>query len=127
MNKKEGYNEFRQSLKLRIYNWTVRLVKELRTVSKHVERSDLAIVDQLIRSSTSVGANYVEAIASPTQKDFRKFLSYSLKSGNESKYWLALMRDVGIMQKESIEKLIQEIQEITLILGKSVSTMYKND
>lgn len=125
MTKKRGNVEFRNNLKVRIYNWTVKLVKELRSLNKNAFYIDRSIIDQLIRSGTSVGANYVEAIGSPTQKDFRKFLSYSLKSGNESKYWIALMQDTGIANVECMKSLLNEINEITLILGKSVSTMYR--
>ena len=80
---KEENEEFRRELKVRIYNWTVRLVKYLRILSKKTERMVWAIVDQLVRAGTSVGANYIEAIGAPSTKDFRKFLSYSLKSCND--------------------------------------------
>ena len=51
-------------------------------------RSCWIIGDQYLRSSTSVGANVVEAQASSSRKDFINFLTHALKSANESKYWL---------------------------------------
>lgn len=119
-------SEFSATLKLRIYKWSVRLVMYLRSVSKQEERFIRSIIDQVLRSGTSVGANYVEAIGSPSTKDFRKFLSYSLKSGNESLYWLSLIKDTKIDESDELQLLITELQEITKILGKSVSTMYKS-
>lgn len=118
-------SDFGQKLKVRIYNWTVRLTKYLLKLSNKKERVVWTIVDQLSRSGTSLGANYVEAIGSPSEKDFRKFLSYSLKSGNESKYWLALIRDSKIDSDKELSWLLKEAVELTNILGKSVATLYK--
>lgn len=119
----EEKDAFRQNFKARIYSWTVRLVKYLRVLANKQEGIARSVVDQLIRSGTSVGANYIEAIASPTTKDFCNFLSHSLKSGNESKYWLCLIRDTGIDNTKELGLLLQEATEICNILGKSISTM----
>ncbi len=127
MYSKEEREEFKKELKVRIYRWSVRIVKYLRNLSKRKEQAVRSIIDQLIRSGTSVGANYIEAIGSPTTKDFRKFLSYSLKSSNESKYWLALIRDSKIDDNSELQWLLTESIEISKILGKSVSTLYKED
>ncbi|MBT3817467.1 MAG: four helix bundle protein [Candidatus Magasanikbacteria bacterium] len=118
-------NAFRDILKKRIYNWTVQLTIHLRSISKKDSRFTESIIIQLLRSGTSVGANYVEAIGAPTTKDFRRFLSYALKSCNESKYWLALIRDTHIDESKKHNDLLQEAIELANILGKSVSTLYK--
>ena len=119
--------EFKKHLKARVYNWSIRLVKYIRFLYKRNERAVWSILDQLLRSGTSVGANYIEAIGSPTTKDFRNFLAHALKSCNESKFWLALIRDTGVDNSEELKYLLQEAIELANILGKSVSTMYKND
>ncbi|MBD3311667.1 MAG: four helix bundle protein [Candidatus Magasanikbacteria bacterium] len=124
--KKDEKDKFKNDLKLRIYNWSVRLVKYLRILSKQEKDEAVkTIVNQLLRSGTSIGANYIEAIGSPTKKDFRNFLAYSLKSCNESKYWLSLMKDTGIDEGKEFNFLLDEAVEISKILGKSVSTLYK--
>lgn len=127
MYSKEERDRFRIDLKVRIYSWTVRLVRYLKVLSRKNERMVWSICDQLVRSGTSVGANYIEAIGSPTTKDFRNFLSHALKSCNESKYWLALIRDSELDNIEDLEWLLDESIEIANILGKSVSTMYKQN
>jgi four helix bundle protein len=119
--------KFKKDLKLRIYKHSVLLVQYLRTVEKNSDKILISIFDQVLRSGTSMGANYVEAIGSPSTKDFRKFLTYSLKSGNETLYWLALIRDSHIDSSETLTSIIQETKELTNILGKSVSTLYKKD
>jgi len=79
--------------------------------------------DQLIRSGTSIGANYIEAIAASSRKDFTNFLSHCLKSANESKFWLALLRDNNRGDKDDILALLQELIEISNILGSSIRTL----
>jgi len=94
-------------------------------LSKKSEKLTHSIIDQVMRSGTSVGANYIEAIGAPTTKDFRRFLSYSLKSANETKFWLSLMQHTNIDTSKKNEMLLSENIELANILGKSVSTLYK--
>ena len=86
-------------------------------------RSTLVISDQLLRSITSIGANIVEAQAASSKHDFINFLNYSLKSGNEAKYWLALAKDLDHRLISEIEKLLKETDEIVKILGSSIATL----
>lgn len=79
--------------------------------------------DQLIRSGTSILGNYVEARSSSSRKDYTNFFTHALKSANESKVWLALLRDTGNGQKEEIEWLLGELKEIADILGSSILTL----
>jgi len=81
------------------------------------------IARQLLKSATSVGANIVEAQASPSKRDFANFFSYSLKSANESRYWLELLKDSNKIDKDTIEPLLQETKEIANILGSSLLTL----
>lgn len=83
------------------------------------------ICDQLVRSSTSIGANLVEAKASSSKKDFIHFYCISLKSANETLYWLCLLRDSKLEEVniELINELLKENEEICKILGKSIATM----
>jgi four helix bundle protein len=57
--------------------------------------SSQIISKQLLRSGTSIGANYIEAQGSSSKKDFTNFFHHSLKSANESKFWLAIIRDTN--------------------------------
>jgi len=65
--------------------------------------------DQLLRAGTSIGANLVEAKAASSKKDFIKFYQIALKSANETKYWLYILKDSKIC---SIN-----LDKITIILG----------
>jgi len=57
------------------------------------------------------------------QKDFTNFFSYSLKSANESKFWLGLIRDSNKADKNQANKLLDETKEIANILGASILTL----
>lgn len=114
--------KFSEELKRRIYAWILRLVKFLETLPKNDTLCRTAD-GQLIRSGTSIGANYIEAIAGSSTKDFTNFLSHALKSANESKFWLALLRDAGKGDENEINELLKELIEIANILASSIKTL----
>jgi four helix bundle protein len=89
----------------------IRLVESLPT-----SLSSKVIGTQLIRSITSIGANTVESKYAYSQKDFINFRSYALKSANESLYWLCMIRDLRLADKEKVKLLINETEEIVKIL-----------
>lgn len=78
---------------------------------------------QLLRAATSIGANIIEAKASSSKKDFINFYHHALKSANETKFWLCLLRDSNNGNKETIKELLNETKEISNILGSSILTM----
>lgn len=83
------------------------------------------ISDQLLRSATSIGANVVEAKSASSKRDFIRFYEIALKSANETKYWLGLLRDATEASKEKINELLKEVDEISKMLGSSLLTMKK--
>ncbi len=114
--------EFAEKMKRRVYFWILKLIRFIETLPKS-DPVCKVIIDQLLRSGTSIGANYVEAIACGTKKGFAQMVEYSLKSGNESKFWLALLRDSNKGSKAELKWLLDELIEITKIFGSSLSTM----
>ncbi len=83
-------------------------------------RSAWIISDQLIRSATSIGANLIEAKASSSRLEYKKFYEIALKSANESVYWLSLLRDSGLANIRDINPLLAELNEIANMLGAGV-------
>lgn len=82
----------------------------------HISRS---LTIQLVRSSTSIGANLQEAYAASSRKDFINKISIALREARESYYWLQLLRDSDDnIEKEQLSKHIQEANELSNILGK---------
>jgi len=83
--------KFKDDFKRRLYSFTLRPIEFIDKLPK--DSVSVRLSDQLLRSGTSIIANYVEARAASSRKDFTNFLNTSLKSANESKLWFALLRD----------------------------------
>lgn len=114
-------SKFKKEFKTRLYNWVLKLIKHIDTLSKNQTSS--VISKQLIRSGTSVVANYIEAQSASSKKDFINFFTHSLKSANESKFWLALLRDTKKSPEKDISILLDELTEISNILASSIMKM----
>lgn len=109
-------------LKHRAYLFALSIIKFIDGLDKK-DFSAQIISKQLLRSTTSIGANIIEAQAGSTKKDFTNFFSYALKSANESKFWLGLLRDSQKASKEQCNSLLQETVELSNILGSSILTL----
>ncbi len=108
-------------LKDRTYQYSIKIIEFLDNLPK--DSSAQIISKQLLRSATSIGANIVEAQASSSKKDFTKFFNYSLKSANESLYWLGLLKDAKKINNNQLEHLLNETKELANILGSSILTL----
>lgn len=118
---RKSKEKFKQEFKVRLYNFILKLISFIDCLPKN--RSCQIISDQLLRSGTSIGANYIEATASSSKKDFINFFHHSLKSANESLFWLALLRDTHKSETTETECLINELQELARILASSLLTL----
>ncbi len=116
--------EFKIKFRKRLYEWTLELIVLIDKLPRGV--SSEVIAKQLMRSGTSVLANFVEAQAASSRKDFINFLNHALKSANESVVWLELLSDIGKVEKASAKRLSVELGELAGVLGKSISTLRKS-
>jgi four helix bundle protein len=115
-------SKFKIDIKRRAFSYALEIIKFIDRLNK----SDLSvqvIARQLMRSATSVGANIIEAQASSSKREFTNFINHSLKSANESKFWLALLRDSGKANRESADQLLTETRELANILASSILTL----
>jgi len=113
--------KFKNEFKKRLYAWVLKLIKFIDKLPK--DSTCNVIGKQLLRSGTSILANYVEANSASSKKDFINFFTYSLKSSNESKVWISLLRDTGKGQAEELEWLLKELLEISNIIASGIITM----
>lgn len=81
------------------------------------------IINQLIRSGTSIGANYMEANAASSKKDFRNKIFICKKEAQETKHWLRMIVRSNPEKKEEAGELWQETQELTMIFQKITSSL----
>ena len=113
--------KFKNEFKRRLYDWVLRLIRFIDKLPK--DSVCVTMGNQILRSGTSVLANYVEANSASSKKDFINFFTYSLKSANESKVWLALLRDTGKGDKNECNWLLKELTEIANISASSILTL----
>lgn len=99
-------------IKEKSYDFALRIIKlctQLRN-EKHYE-----ISSQLLRSGTSIGANVEEALAGQSRKDFFAKMSIASKEARETNYWLRLIIDAGIVNKQKCQKMLRESEELIKI------------
>lgn len=102
----------------RTFNFGVRCLKLLRTFPNSSEYQ--IIKNQLGKASTSVGANYEEAQAGSSRKDFKNKVNISLKEARESDYWLRVLKAIDEAPNKELEDLIIESREIKNILASII-------
>ena len=81
------------------------------------------IISQLVRSATSIGANYMEANGASSKKDFKNKIHTCKKESQETMYWIKIVVEYDPSKKDSARILYKEAQELTFIFGKIISSM----
>lgn len=107
------------------YDFAVKIVllsQEIRQVKR-----EYSLADQILRSGTSVGANLEEAIGGQSSKDFFAKLTISYKEARETKFWLRLLKDTNIINLETQQPLLKDIEEILRIIGSIQKTHRRNN
>lgn len=118
----KSYNsKLKTDIKKRSYIFALDVIRFIDALTK--DRVSNIIINQLLRSATSIGANIIEAQASSSKKDFINFYHHALKSANETKFWLCLLRDSKRADRYKLGNLLDEVTEISNILGSSILTM----
>ena len=103
----------------RMIDFALECIKLSRKLPKTDENR--VLLDQLIRSSSSVGANYTEANNAVSRLDFRNKLYTAKKEAAESRYWLRLIDRANT--DFIVDNLVDESTQLILVLQKSVSTL----
>ncbi len=81
------------------------------------------LITQIIRSATSIGANYMEANGASSRKDFQNKIFICKKEAQETKHWLRMLSVAYPEEKDKLRLLWQESQELTLIFQKITSSL----
>ncbi|MFD2967475.1 four helix bundle protein [Sphingobacterium bambusae] len=113
-------------IKHRAYEFAKQVI--LFTSEQQYSKVYTSMIDQLIRSASSIGANLVEGYAGSSKNDFIKFYTIALKSANETKYWICLLRDTILQeQKEKLNNLLREADELSKIVATIIIKTKSND
>lgn len=87
-----------------------------------VSRSGNVVAKQLARAGTSVGANVEESRTAESTPDFIHKLSICLKEARETRYWLRIVRDKGMVSDGLVRPVIDESEQLANILASSIIT-----
>jgi four helix bundle protein len=111
-------------LKDRTFNYAVNIRKLVKSLNQNRLNHDDFV--QLIRSSGSVGANFIEAIESLSKKDFIYRIRICLKEAKESRYWLKVIENTNMISSpDEILALIQESKELIRIFSSIIQKNLK--
>jgi four helix bundle protein len=102
----------------RLIGYGIGAIKAARSIRSEIGGDHLA--RQLVRSSTSIAANYAEGCEAESRADFVHKLKLALKEARESEVWLRTI--AGLRSSESLSMLAKENDEIIAILVKSIAT-----
>lgn len=104
----------------RLLEYGARIIRVVESLPK--TNAGRRIGDQLLRSGTSVGANYEEAQGAESRADFVHKLQIALKELRESNYWLRLIARARTIPPERLDGVIAESQQLRAIRSKAVAT-----
>jgi four helix bundle protein len=91
------------------------VIEFAKTLSRNPVNTPL--IGQIVRSGTSIGANYMEADGAESKKDFRHKIALCKKESKETKHWLRMIAKSEPTRKEICSELSREAQELTLIFS----------
>lgn len=120
LNEKQN---FKQAFKKRCFYFSVSILNLSQSLRE--KRTNWPILDQLVRSATSIGANVVEGGSSSSKREFVNFFSIALKSSSETLYWLALLQEIS-RPKEAIRKAIEECTQLKKLLSTIILNTKNN-
>lgn len=100
-------------LKVRTKEFALRIIRLYTSLPKTTEAQ--VIGKQVLRSGTSIGAQYREAQRAKSDADFINKVEGSLQELDETGYWIELLKDTGIFPAEKLNPLLKETDELTAI------------
>ena len=113
-----------EELKKRTKRFGLRCIKVVETLPK--TRTADVLGRQLLRSATSVGANYRSACRAQSKRDFIHKIAIAIEEADESLYWLEMIVEAGLMSEKRLAGLVKEGDEIVAILTASSKTAKRN-
>jgi four helix bundle protein len=109
-----------EQLKQRTKQFALRIIKLVGSLPQTIEGREIG--RQLIRSGTSIGANYRGACKGRSTAEFIAKLGIVEEEADETAYWLELVIEGGLLEKEVVQLLVQEANELVAIMASSRKT-----
>ncbi len=124
MNDDPKANLEKRDLRARTKALALRVIRLFSSLPRTVEAQVLG--KQLLRSGTSAGAHYREAVRARSSAEFVSKIECGLQELEETNYWLELLGDAGIVKASEQHSLIREVEELTAIFVSSAKTAKKS-
>jgi four helix bundle protein len=91
---------------------------------KHLvnDKREFILARQILRSGTSIGANFEEALGAQSTRDFISKVSVSYREARETSYWLRLLKRVGVIEDQHFESIHKDCSELINLLSSILIT-----
>jgi four helix bundle protein len=117
-------SEFGEKLKERTKLFGLRIIRMSEVIPKsHAGR---VLGDQVLRSGTSVGANYREAFRAHSTAEFLSKMGDCLKKIEETDYWLEMIADSSLLSKSKLASLRKEVKELDALFVSIIQSKKRN-
>src|SRR4030067_3197056 len=111
-----------EDIRERAFKFALRIIKLCKELPKN--EINRVLINQVLRSGTSIGANLEEALGAHTKAEFTNSTNIAKKEARETNYWLRLMAESSSLKiKKRMENLLNEAEEIIKILTSSVKKL----
>jgi len=112
-----------QDIDIRTFNFSVRIIKMVLQLPNNV--AAWKIGGQIISSAISTNSNIVQARAGVSKKDFINHMRIALKEAKETQRWIEMIVAVGLTNKQRMELLLKESEEIICVLVTIIKNSFK--
>jgi four helix bundle protein len=106
------------------FAFAIRVVKAYKYLVE--EKKEFILSKQFLRSGTSIGANSEEAIGGQSKTDFVSKISIAYKEARETKYWIRLLSATDYLDNTQTKSLLDDLEELLKIIGKTQITSKNN-
>lgn len=113
-----------EAIRVRAFHFACAVVET--TLSIRAVPGVRSVVDQLVRSATSVGANLEEAKAASTRREFIRLVEIALREARETHYWLRIALSVRLVPEDHVQPLVGEADQLIRILSTIVLNAKRN-
>jgi four helix bundle protein len=113
-----------EALRKRTKSFALRIIKLIDALPN--TRAGNVIANQLVRSATSVGANYRAACRGRSTAEFYSKLHIVLEEADECLFWLEIIQEAELLPLNKTGAIVQEANELTAIFAKSCQTVRNN-
>ena len=114
----------RDELRQRTKEFAIRIVKLVAALPN--DRSGDVLGRQLLKSGTSIGANYREALRGSSRKHFLSIIQISLREADETQYWLEILSESLVIKIERLANLVNECNQLIAIFAATVRSTNQN-